>query len=89
MNMGLVYMLKENYDGAARYYNRALTHQPDDAKAHYSMAIVGARSQNEQLLTEHLRKAVKKDPSLIRKAVEDLEFKAWQRKPSFEDALIR
>ncbi|WP_164891130.1 tetratricopeptide repeat protein [Botryobacter ruber] len=89
MNMGLIYMLKENYEGAARYYNRALTHKPEDAHANYSMAVVGARSNNEQMLTEHLRKAVKSDPELIRKAVEDIEFRAWHRKPSFEEALLR
>lgn len=45
-----------------------------DATTYYLMAIVGARTNNESMLTSNLRQAVRLDASLAQKAAKDLEF---------------
>ncbi|MFT2008797.1 tetratricopeptide repeat protein [Pontibacter sp. 13R65] len=89
MNMGLSYLLKDNYEGAEGYYKQALEHKPYDALAHYFLAVVGARSKNEQMLTTNLRQAVRSKQSLIKEAVEDLEFREYHGTRLFQDALLR
>ncbi|MFD2247678.1 tetratricopeptide repeat protein [Pontibacter ruber] len=89
MNLGLSYLLKENYEGAVEFYNRALEQQPGDALAYYSLAIIGARTKNEQMLSENLRRAVRADKTYTQKAIADKEFEAYHNKPPYEDALIR
>ncbi|MCC9166604.1 tetratricopeptide repeat protein [Pontibacter harenae] len=89
MNMGLSYLLKENYEGAQGFYNKALELKPADALANYSLAIIGARTQNEQMLRQHLRRATRADNSFVKKSIDDLEFSSYRGRPAFEDALIR
>jgi hypothetical protein len=38
------------------------------------MAVLGARTNNEQMVTSNLRQAVKLDKSLATRAMNDLEF---------------
>ncbi len=38
------------------------------------MAVVGARTNNEQMLANNLRQAVKLDNSMLNRAKNDLEF---------------
>ncbi len=45
-----------------------------DATTYYLMAVLGARTNNEQMVTSNLRQAVKLDSSLSAKAANDLEF---------------
>lgn len=45
-----------------------------DANTYYLMAVLGARTNNESMLTTNLRQAVRLDSSLAKKAVDDLEF---------------
>ena len=45
-----------------------------DATTYYLMAVLGARTNNESMLTGNLRQAVKLDSSLATKAANDLEF---------------
>lgn len=45
-----------------------------DATTYYLMAVLGARTNNEQMVTSNLRQAVKLDSSLAAKAASDLEF---------------
>lgn len=45
-----------------------------DADTYYLMAVLGARTNNEQMVTSNLRQAVKLDSSLAAKAANDLEF---------------
>ncbi len=89
VNLGLIYLLKENYEGAQSYYSRALEHKPDDALAYYCLALIGARTRQDQMLTDNLRKAVKADKSFTAKAIEDIEFGHYHGQPAFEDALSR
>ena len=45
-----------------------------DATTYYLMAILGARTNNESMLNTNLRQAIRLEPSLAAKAVNDLEF---------------
>lgn len=89
MNLGLSYLLKENYEGALAYYGKALELKPNDALANYSIAVLGARTNDAALLESSLRKAIKADNTFVQKAINDLEFRTYKGKPAFEDALIR
>ncbi|MCC9137776.1 tetratricopeptide repeat protein [Pontibacter silvestris] len=89
INLGLSYLLKDNYEGAEEYYKKALKQKPGGVLAHYSLALIGARTGNEQQLEEQLRLAVRADGSYMERAINDLEFAPYKGKPSFEDALSR
>ncbi|MDE6098377.1 MAG: hypothetical protein K2G24_05765 [Muribaculaceae bacterium] len=45
-----------------------------DATTYYLMAVLGARTNNESMLTSNLRQAVRLDSKLAAKAASDLEF---------------
>ncbi len=45
-----------------------------DATTYYLMAVLGARTNNENMLNTNLRQAVRLDNSLAQKAINDLEF---------------
>ncbi|MDE6826246.1 MAG: tetratricopeptide repeat protein [Paramuribaculum sp.] len=45
-----------------------------DATTYYLMAILGARTNNPQLVTSNLRQAIKLNPSLVKSIANDLEF---------------
>ncbi len=45
-----------------------------DATTYYLMAVLGARTNNESMLTANLRQAIRLDASLAQKAASDLEF---------------
>ncbi|MCJ8166388.1 tetratricopeptide repeat protein [Pontibacter sp. E15-1] len=89
MNLGLSYLLKENYEGAAEFYTQALAEKPNDGLAHYSLALIGARTDDAQLLEQHLRKAVHSDKALMEKAINDLEFAPYRDKAPYKDALLQ
>ena len=62
----------------ARDYSRAKTTlasvETPDATTYYLMAILGARTNNENMLVTNLRQAVRLDSSLAKRAVKDLEL---------------
>ncbi|WP_181163613.1 tetratricopeptide repeat protein [Pontibacter mangrovi] len=89
MNLGLSYLLKENYEGAEEFYLKALELKPDDALAYYSLAIIGARTQKEEMLKQGLRRAVNADRNFMQKAINDIEFEAYRDKPAYKEALIQ
>jgi len=65
----------------AKDYNKARTTldavQRPDAYTDYLKAVVGARTNNLQMVTTNLRNAVSKQPSLRQKAASDLEFSKY------------
>ncbi|OON70281.1 tetratricopeptide repeat protein [Hymenobacter sp. CRA2] len=87
MNRALIYLLKENYDGAAQIYQQALTDKPNDPQAYYCLAIVAARQQRDGEVGQYLRRAVQLDRSYAQKAVEDLEFRNYATSKVFTEAL--
>ena len=62
----------------ARDYSRAKTTlasvETPDATTYYLMAILGARTNNEKMVTTNLRQAIRLDKSLASRAASDLEF---------------
>ncbi len=48
-----------------------------DATTYYLTAILGARTNNDTMVSNNLRQAVKLDPSMAEKAEKDLEFQAY------------
>ena len=70
-NAALAQIITKDY-GAARSTLASIT-EPD-AVTYYLTAILGARTNNSQLVTSNLRQAIKLDQSIAKKAVNDLEF---------------
>ena len=70
-NAALAQILTKDYSKAKQTLAGIST---PDAPTYYLMAVLGARTNNESMLTSNLRQAVKLDSSLASKAANDLEF---------------
>ncbi len=70
-NAALSQIITKDY-GAARSTLASIT-EPN-AITYYLTAVLGARTNNSQLVTSNLRQAIKLDQSLAKQAVNDLEF---------------
>lgn len=70
-NAALAQILTKDYSGA----KRTLAGIADpDATTHYLTAVLGARTNNETMLINALRQAIKLDPTMSAKARHDIEF---------------
>ena len=71
----------------AKDYNKAKTTlssvERPDAYTDYLMAILGARTDNESMVTESLKSAISKNASLAKKAANDLEFAKYFSNSTF------
>lgn len=70
-NAALAQILNRNYTKANSILSGVAN---PDADTYYMMAIVGARTNNANMVKENLLKAVKLDPAKAAKAAKDLEF---------------
>ena len=70
-NSALSQILSKDYSKAKR--TLAAIESPD-ATTYYLMAVLGARTNNEQMLLSNLRQAIKLDSTLAEKASKDVEF---------------
>lgn len=70
-NAALAQILAKDYSKAKSTLAAIAT---PDATTYYLMAVLGARTNNENLVTSNLRQAIKLDPSFAKKAANDLEF---------------
>ena len=70
-NAALAQILTKDYSKAKS--TLAAIDRPD-ATTYYLMAVLGARTNNESMLNTNLRRAIRLDNSLAKRAVEDLEF---------------
>ena len=70
-NAALAQILTKDYSKAKS--TLAAINNPD-ATTFYLMAVLGARTNNQQMVTTNLRQAVRMDSSLATKAAKDLEF---------------
>lgn len=70
-NAALAQILTKDYSAAKK--TLASIAAPD-ATTYYLMAVLGARTNNEGMLSNALRQAIKLDPSIAAKAASDLEF---------------
>ena len=73
-NAALAQILTKDYSKARQTLASIDT---PDATTYYLMAVLGARTNNEQMLTTNLRQAVRLDPSLANRARQDLEFNGF------------
>ncbi len=68
-------------------YNKANTTlnniQDKDAYTYYMMAVLGARTNNTNMMTENLKLAIQANPALAKKAASDLEFSRYFTNPTF------
>ncbi|KAA9345823.1 tetratricopeptide repeat protein [Adhaeribacter soli] len=87
MNKGLIYLLKGNYEQAQTFYEEALVLKPNDALAHYSLAVLAARTNQPEALASHLHQATRQEKSLTAKAIDDPEFRNFVGTPTFREAL--
>ena len=75
----------------AKDYNKARTTldavERPDAYTNYLKAIVGARTNNLQMVTTNLREAISKQPSLKQQAAADLEFSKYFTNADFAAAV--
>ena len=70
-NAALAQILTKDYSAAKKTLGAIAT---PDATTYYLTAVLGARTNNESMLTNALRQAIKLDPSMLQKARTDLEF---------------
>ncbi len=70
-NAALAHILNKDYSKAKS--TLAAINTPD-ATTYYLMAVLGARTGNDQMVTSNLRQAIKLDPTMSRRAASDLEF---------------
>ena len=70
-NAALAQILTKDYSSAKR--TLASINNPD-ATTYYLTAVLGARTNNENMITNNLRQAIKLDSSLATRAASDLEF---------------
>ncbi len=87
MNKALLYTLKGNYEDSRKFYEEALEIKPNDALAHYCLAVIAARTNKETELASHLRKATQLEKNLTAKAIDDPEFRAYVKTPVFLEAV--
>ncbi len=73
-NAALAQILSKDYAKAKQTLASITT---PDATTYYLMAVLGARTGNEQMLNTNLRQAIRLNPSLAAAARKDLEFKGF------------
>lgn len=80
----LAQLLNKDYSTAKS--TLAAVKQPD-AMTYYITAVLGARTNNASMLYDGLRKAIKLDPSLAKRALDDLEFAKFASSESFKSII--
>ncbi len=86
-NAGLSKLLMEDYAGAKADLESAIRENKNDALAYYVLAIVGARSADNNLMILNLKKATELDRSYAQKAAKDLEFRKYWKSQEFQTAI--
>nr|MDE6491466.1 hypothetical protein [Muribaculaceae bacterium] len=70
-NAALAQILTKDYSAAK---NTLSGISNPDATTYYLMAVLGARTNNENMITSNLRQAIKLDKDMAKRAATDLEF---------------
>ena len=83
-NKALAFTLAKDYDKALKTIDCIENKTGDDF---YLRAIVAARQNNLDLLTTSLGRALKLDPNIRKRAMEDYEFKKFWSNLEFQNAL--
>jgi tetratricopeptide (TPR) repeat protein len=87
-NRGLTKLMLRDYQGAKMELEQALKLDPESTIANYVMAVLAARMNNEQLMADHLKKAIQysENKNLSDASNEDLEFREYWNNDTFKDA---
>ena len=80
----LAQLLNKDYSLAKK--TLAAVENPD-ANTYYLTAVLGARTDNASLIYDGLKNAIKLDPSMAVKAVNDLEFAKYATSTTFQNLL--
>jgi tetratricopeptide (TPR) repeat protein len=86
-NLGLAYLLSKDFTKAEETLENAVYIDKEDALAYYLLAIVGVKSNNNELLAINLQEAIKLNPELREKALGDMEFAAIKESAVFTEAV--
>ena len=78
-NVAVAYIATKNYSAAERQLECA----EKDAETYYLMAVLGARTDNSEMLFENLTRAIEEDPGMKEQAKMDREFIKYFEDPSF------
>ncbi|WP_246539166.1 TPR end-of-group domain-containing protein [Litoribacter ruber] len=86
-NKGLAYLLAEDYRNATNAFEESVMVNRDFGYGFYGLAIVAARSGNQDVMYENLKKAAERSSELKRRAATDPEFRAYKEESAFRDAI--
>jgi len=86
-NKGLAFLLAEDYRNAINAFEESAIVNKDYGYGFYGLALVGAKTGDEALVYENLKKAVQSNGFLKKRAPLDQEFKAFSDKPAFREAI--
>jgi tetratricopeptide (TPR) repeat protein len=78
-NLALAHTMSGNYNAATSTLNCA----EKTAEVYYLQAVIGSRTQNDQMVYENLQKAIAEDGSYMKTAKEDKEFMKYWTNPEF------
>jgi len=82
-NLALAHTMSGNYNAATSTLNCA----EKTPEVYYLQAIIGSRTQNDNMVFENLKKAIAEDNSYIMTAKEDKEFMNYTANPEFINIL--
>ena len=85
-NLGLAQLLSKDFTSAGNSFENAVYTDKKLARGYYCLAIVGARTENTDLV-ERLGEGIKLDADLREKALGDLEFLKYKETESFKNAI--
>lgn len=85
-NAGLAKLLMNDLAGSKNSLEGAIRTNKNDAKAYYTLAVLGARTADSNLMVLNLKRAVQVDGSLGEKARKDLEFRKFFNDEQFKSA---
>jgi tetratricopeptide (TPR) repeat protein len=85
-NAGLSKLLAKNYPSAKADLNNAVKAESNRALNFYVLAVLGARTDDVNMLLANLKRAVQLDKALSLKATNDLEFRKYFKNPEFQSA---
>jgi len=82
-NLALAHVLSGNYNAATSTLNCA----EKTPEVYYLMAVVGARTSNDTMVFDNLKKAIAADPGYITTAKDDKEFFKYYSNPEFQNII--
>ncbi|TVP47112.1 MAG: tetratricopeptide repeat protein [Mongoliibacter sp.] len=82
-NKGLAYFLAEDYKQALIAFEESVQVNREDGYGFYGLALVAAKSADEQALIENLEKAISRSEYLKERAINEVIFKDYLDTPRF------